>query len=143
MRSGGISTQDTSSAMNNARATRSLWRRATIQTRPGVRISRRNLATETQPPPPPPPRKEPSRVVRHNPPFRSLAKPTNITITTSPFLPSLLCTNEAQIGCILRHLWLPNPQMLPRRPIHIPTRLLPLVQARNHRRTARNALGNC
>ncbi|EUC33215.1 hypothetical protein COCVIDRAFT_38608 [Bipolaris victoriae FI3] len=48
--------------MNNARVTRSLWRQAAMHTRPAVRVSRRNLATETQPPLPPPPRKEPSRV---------------------------------------------------------------------------------
>ncbi|EUC40901.1 hypothetical protein COCMIDRAFT_107600 [Bipolaris oryzae ATCC 44560] len=48
--------------MNNARVTRSLWRRAATHKKRTGRISRRNLATETQPSLPPPPRKEPSRV---------------------------------------------------------------------------------
>lgn len=117
--------------MNHIRATRSIWSRSAIPKRIG-QTSRRTYAAEAPAPHPPssppnpnsaPPPKEPSRVVRHTP-------------TTTLPLPSIL--TKSLTGRILRHLRLAPPKMLPRRPFHIPTHLLPVVQTRNHRRDTRH-----
>lgn len=117
--------------MNHVRATRSIWSRSAVPKRLH-QTSRRTYAAEAPPPHPPssppnpnsaPPPKEPSRVVRHTP---TATIPLSSILTNPP------------TGRILRQLRLAPPKMLPRRPLHIPTLLLLVVQTRSHRRDTRH-----